>query len=183
MAQWKRIGFKHGECAGSTLLGRRKVRRSNSLLRNFWPEKLPHHRWPSQLTQSCRICLWIKFSKTLSKILLHSTTSTTNTDTFTYYYLYFDLKYTICKINLKTTEISIPDITARTRIVIHILQKIKKWYFLTNQENIFFFVFWSAFLSILKKKLWWHVCAGHKNGLAGHFRLAEEYFGHPWPGV
>ena len=115
MAQWKRIGFKHGECAGSTLLGRRKVRRSNSLLRNFWPEKLPHHRWPSQLTQSCRICLWIKFSKTLSKILLHSTTSTTNTDTFTYYYLYFDLKYTICKITLKTHELSIPDNRARTR--------------------------------------------------------------------
>ena len=22
--------------------------------------------------------------------------------------------------------------------------------------------------------------AGHKNGLAGHFRLAEQYFGHPW---
>ena len=22
--------------------------------------------------------------------------------------------------------------------------------------------------------------AGHKNGLAGHFRLAKQYFGHPW---
>ena len=71
-----------------------------------------------------------------------------------------------------------------------------------NQEKIFFFVFWTAFLSIFnffnffnsfnfEKKLRWPACAGHitlhsdnlprttKNGLAGHFRPAGQYFGHP----
>ena len=54
--------------------------------------------------------------------------------------------------------------------------------------------FWSTFLSIfsiLKKKSvarlhgpdpfsFGKPPAGHKNRLAGHFRLAEQYFGHPW---
>ena len=58
-------------------------------------------------TQSCRIFLWKKFQK----LDLKDTTS-----------LWLErhyLKDTICKITLKTNELSIPDIRAWTRIIIH----------------------------------------------------------------
>ena len=60
-----------------------------------------------------------KLSKIVLKTLLYSTLRKK------YFWKYFDLKDSICKITLKTNELSIPDIRARTRIIIHILQKMR----------------------------------------------------------
>ena len=55
-------------------------------------------------------------SKTLSKILSKILSK--------YFQKYFYLEDTICKITLKTNELSIPDIRAQTRIIIH--QKLRR---------------------------------------------------------
>ena len=81
------------------------VRRSGLLLRNFWLKKLPRHKWPSQLTHSLAEFFCEKDPETLSKILLKITLlySTPHQKKIL-------LKDTICKITLKTYELSIPEL-------------------------------------------------------------------------
>ena len=69
-AQWDRIGTV---AVGATVRFPNepgKVRRSGLLLYNFWLKKLPHHKWPSQLTHSLAELFCEKISKNFSKILL-----------------------------------------------------------------------------------------------------------------
>ena len=76
-------------------------------------------------TQSCKFFLWKKFEKLSKKplktTLLYSTLLYYKNKK--YFGKYFDLKDTICKITLKTNELSITDIRARTRI--NIVQKMR----------------------------------------------------------
>ena len=71
-------------------------------------------------TQSCGIFLWKTFQKLFQKYFWKLLYSILEKKTFESTSTWKTLSV---KISLKTNEVSIPDIRARTRTVIHILQK------------------------------------------------------------
>ena len=142
--------------------------------------ELIRHGWPWHLTHSLAEFFCEKIQKNFIKYLRQYTTIYTiyaQTHFQKYFFQtlldsrkkiiwkYFDLKDTICRITLKANKLSVSDIGARTRRPSpgHCSNR-------NHKSN-----FQSAHSSILTL---FTLTFGKPS--AGHFRLAEQYFGHPW---